>query len=105
MKQTNLDHLNGKPVLQKIVKKVLPILKEAGVKRASIFGSFVRGENKRGSDVDFLIDTPKNMGLFDFVGLQIKMEEALKKKVDLGDYSALKKQIRNQVLSEQVRIL
>lgn len=100
-----LDRLKDKPVLQKIAQKAVPILKEAGVSRASLFGSYVRGDNKRGSDVDFLIDTPKGMGLFDFVGLQIKLAAALKKKVDLGDYSTLKPRIRNQVLNEQVRIL
>jgi uncharacterized protein len=105
MKRTKLTNLIDKPALQEIAHKAIPILKEAGVKHASIFGSFVRGDNKKGSDVDFLIDTPRGMSLFEFAGLQIKLAKALRKKVDMGDYSALKPRIKHQVLNEQVRIL
>ena len=88
-----------------IKDKVVPILKEAGVTRSSIFGSYVRGETKKGSDIDILIDAPKGMGLFDFVGLQQELEKVLGKKVDLGEYSTIKPRIKNQILSQQVRIL
>ena len=105
MKQTELYDLSDKPVLKKIAQKALPILKGAGVKRASIFGSFVRGEDKRNSDVDFLIDTPKGMGMFDFVGLKLDLENALQKKVDLVDYEYIKPRIRDQILNEQIQII
>jgi len=45
------------------------------------------------------------MGLFDFVGLQQELEKVLGKKVDLGEYSTIKPRIKNQILSQQVRIL
>ena len=91
--------------LEQIKKKAVPILKQAGVTRSSIFGSYVRGEEKEMSDVDILIDAPEGMSLFGFVGLQQQLEEALGKKVDLGEYSTLKPRIKNQVLSQQIRIL
>lgn len=106
MKQTNLDHLKDKPVLQKIAQKVIPILKEAGVTKSSIFGSFVRGDNKKGSDVDILVEVPRGTGLFEFINLQIKLEKALKKKVDLGTYKSIRHPIlRKSILSEHVPIL
>ena len=37
-------------------RRVLPILKRHSIKRASIFGSFARGDAKSNSDVDFLIE-------------------------------------------------
>ena len=88
-----------------IKKMAVPILKEAGVKRSSLFGSVVRGEVKRGSDIDILVEPPKGMGLFSFVELQQRLEKAIGRKVDLGEYSTLKPRIRNEVLSQQIRIL
>lgn len=91
--------------LENIKKKALPILREAGVTRSSIFGSYVRGEAKEDSDVDILVDFPRGKGLFEFVGLQQKLEEVLGKKVDLGEYGTLKPRIKDNVLSQQIRIL
>ena len=38
-----------------IKKKAVPILKKSGVVRSAVFGSVARGEAKKKSDVDFLI--------------------------------------------------
>ena len=91
--------------LEEIKKKALPILKEAGVTRSSIFGSYVRGEAGEDSDIDILVDFPRGKGLFEFIGLQQELEEVLGKKVDLGEYNTLKPRIKDSVLSQQVRII
>ncbi len=88
-----------------IKKKVLPILKEAGVIRSSLFGSVVRGEAKKSSDIDILIEPPKGMGLFEFIDLQHKLEDALKRKVDLGEYSTIKPRLHDNILNSAVQIL
>lgn len=91
--------------LEEIKKKALPILKAAGVTRSSVFGSYVRGENKEDSDIDILVDFPRGKSLFEFIGLQQELEEVLGKKVDLGEYNTLKPRIKDKVLSQQVRII
>lgn len=91
--------------VEQIKKKALPILKKAGITRSSIFGSYVRGEAKVTSDIDILVDAPEGMTLFDFVGLQQELERVLGKKVDLGEFSTLKPRIKDNVLSQQVRII
>lgn len=91
--------------LRDIKSKVTPILKEAGVTRSSLFGSYVRGDNREDSDIDMLVEFPKGKSLFDFVGLQLKLEDALHKKVDLVTYNGLKPRLRERILSEQVHIL
>lgn len=91
--------------LDEIKDKALPVLKEAGVTRSSIFGSYVRGENRDDSDIDMLVELPKGMSLFDFIDLQLKLEEVLKKKVDLGEYSTIKPQIRENILQSSIQIL
>lgn len=94
-----------KTTLNRIKNKALPILKEAGVTRSSIFGSYVRGDNKKDSDIDILVDFPRGKGLFEFVGLQFKLEDALEKKVDLVEYESLHPLLKERILTEQVQIL
>ena len=91
--------------LARIKQKVLPILKEAGVTRSSLFGSYVRGEQKKDSDIDILVDFPRGKGLFEFAGLQFQLEDALKKKVDLVEYESLHPLLKERILAEQIQIL
>jgi predicted nucleotidyltransferase len=91
--------------VQIIKKKIIPILKRYGVKRAAIFGSFVRGKAKKNSDIDILVEIEKDISLLDFVGLKLEIEEALGRKVDLVEYSTLKPFIRERALKEQLLIL
>lgn len=94
-----------KTSLDEIKKKAIPILKKAGVTRSSIFGSYVRGEEKEGSDIDFLVELPSDKSLFDFVDLKQKLEDALDKKVDLVEYIMIKSRIKDSILKEQIPIL
>lgn len=91
--------------IDQIKEKVLPILKEVGITRSSIFGSFAAGENTKDSDIDILIEPPESMTLFGFAGLKLELEEALGREVDLVEYSAIKPRIKQQLLSTQVPIL
>ncbi|MBI1968451.1 nucleotidyltransferase family protein [Candidatus Woesearchaeota archaeon] len=91
--------------LQKITKVVAPILRKRGVIKAGIFGSYARGEQKKKSDVDLLVETKKSMSLFDFVGLKLALENLLKKKIDLVEYKAIKPLIKRGILKEEVRVL
>ena len=94
-----------KASLEEIRKKAVPVLREAGVTRSSIFGSYVRGEEKEDSDVDMLVEVPRGTGLFAFVRLQHKLEGALGRKVDLVTYKALHPLLRDRILKEHVPIL
>lgn len=94
-----------KSKLEDIKVKALPILKQAGVTRSSLFGSYTRGEEKEGSDIDILVDLPRGTSLFDLVDLQTKLEKALGKKTDVVTYKSLHPLLKDRILSEQVRIL
>lgn len=72
--------------IEGIRDKIVPILKRHGIKKSGIFGSVVRGEAGRGSDVDLLIEIKKeHVSLLDFVRLELELEEAIGRKVDLGE--------------------
>lgn len=91
--------------LNKIKNKALPILKNAGVIRSALFGSYASGKNRKNSDVDLLVDLPRGISLFDLADLQNKLEKALKNKVDLVTYNSLHPLLRNKILEEQIAIL
>ena len=91
--------------IDKIRQKVLPILKQHNVKKAGLFGSAVRGEMKKGSDIDIVVEIKDNISLLDFIGIKMEMEHALGKSVDLVEYSALKPALRKSILGEEVSII
>ena len=91
--------------IDEIKGKIIPILKKHGVTKAGIFGSIVRGQATESSDIDVLVEIKSNMSLLDFVGLQLELQDALGKKVDLGEYCTIKPIIKDQILSEEVPIL
>lgn len=89
----------------KTVKKtIIPILKKHHVKRASLFGSLVRDEMKQGSDIDILVELPKDYSLFDFIQVKLDLEDKIKQKVDLVEYASVKPILRKSIFSEQIPI-
>ncbi len=91
--------------IEEIKRKILPILQRYGVKRAGLFGSYVRKEMREDSDIDILVEIEKDISLLDFVGLKLEIEGALGKKVDLVEYGTIKPLLRERILNEQVAIL
>ena len=81
------------------------ILKSILLSKAGIFGSYASNSYNENSDVDVLIELSKNISILDFVGIQFELEEILKKKVDLVEYSCIKPIIRGDILKQEVRIL
>ncbi|HHT9121039.1 MAG TPA: nucleotidyltransferase family protein [Candidatus Hypogeohydataceae bacterium YC41] len=67
-----------------------------------LFGSYARGEQKDGSDVDILVNFFEGATLFDFVGLANFLEEKLKLKVDIVPIDTVRKEIKDQVLKDAV---
>lgn len=88
-----------------IKKKIRPILKRSDVRRAGVFGSIARGEAKKSSDIDILVEFEKGKSLFDLVALEIKLEKALRRKVDLLTYKSIHPLLRNRILKEEISIL
>lgn len=92
--------------LEKIKEKSIWILKENGVKRASIFGSFARGEEKEGSDIDFLIEFEGNeKSLIDLIKLKEELEDELGMEVDILTYMSIHPLLKSRILKEQKVIL
>ena len=78
------------------------IFSQYGVKKAAVFGSYARGDNKDDSDIDILVQLGKSMSLFDFVGLKLDLEDKLGTKVDLVQYKTIKPSIKDYILKDEV---
>lgn len=91
--------------IDEIKEKAVPVLKEAGVLRSSVFGSYVRGEAREDSDIDMLVELPHEKSLLDLVRLQRKLAELLGKPVDLLTYNSIHPLIKNYVQKDEHAIL
>jgi len=90
---------------KEIKHKILPILKKYDVTKAALFGSIVRGEVTKKSDIDLLVEFRGQKSLLDLAGLKIELEELLGKKVDVLTYNSLYPLLKKRILSEQEAIL
>jgi len=89
--------------IEKIKRKIIPTLKKYKIKGAGIFGSYVRGEQKKRSDIDILVDFNDN--LLTLVGIEREVKKVLKTKVDLLTYKGINPLLKKQILKEEVRII
>ena len=91
--------------LEEIKVKTIPVLRRYDVKKAAIFGSFVKGEEKEDSDIDILVEFKGEKSLLDLSGLKIELEEVLKRKVNVLTYNSLQPLLKDKILQEQKVIL
>ncbi|MGB2842307.1 MAG: nucleotidyltransferase family protein [Halobacteriota archaeon] len=68
---------------KKLFKKIVSILMRYGAKKIAIFGSYARGEESPGSDVDILVEFLERRSLLDLVGIEQELSDALGVKADL----------------------
>lgn len=91
--------------LKNKIEVLKPALRERfKVETIGIFGSYVRGEQKRKSDVDILVEFSETPSLFEFVELEDFLSQKLGIKVDLVMKDALKPRIKDSILSEAVYV-
>ncbi|MCL4362745.1 nucleotidyltransferase family protein, partial [Candidatus Parvarchaeota archaeon] len=89
--------------LEEVKRLAIPVLKEHGIRKAAVFGSFARGDFDDKSDVDFLIEPPDGkFSLLDLAGVKVDLEEVLGRKVDLVLYRSIYEPIKGRILKEQI---
>ena len=70
-------------VKDELIKEITSFLQGYGARKIAIFGSYARGEGKRGSDIDVLVEFSERKSLLEFVGIERQLSELLGVKVDL----------------------
>ena len=66
-----------------------------------VFGSYARGEQREDSDIDILVEFEKGYKTFDnYMELKFFLEEILTSKIDLVIKTAIRDEIKQNILSE-----
>jgi predicted nucleotidyltransferase len=74
--------------------------------KVGIFGSFARGDNKKGSDIDILVEFKEAPSLLTLIKLENDLSDILGVKVDLVTTGALKnKRIKKSIKKDLISIL
>jgi predicted nucleotidyltransferase len=74
--------------------------------KVGIFGSFARGDNKKGSDIDILVEFKEAPSLLTLIKLENDLSEILGVNVDLVTTGALKnKRIKKSIKKDLINIL
>ena len=100
--------MKNKTTLTEIIdilkKHAKELKKRYGIKKMGVFGSYLRGEAKEGSDVDILVEFEQDVGigLLKFVEIENHLSDLLGVKVDLVEKSALKPRIGKHILKEVI---
>lgn len=69
-----------------------------------VFGSVARGTATSASDLDLLVNFAEKTSLFDAIGFQQELEDALHRKVDVVDENGMSKHLRESILAGAVSL-
>ena len=92
--------------IKKILSQHKKILQtKFNVKEMGIFGSYVRNEQKAKSDLDILVEFKEVPSLFQFIELEDYLKDILGVSVDLVRKKALRKELKEIILSETFEVV
>lgn len=83
---------------------LLAAARRHGAQQVRVFGSLARGEENPASDVDLLVDLPRDRTLLDLVAFRREASEILGTPVDVATPDMLKERVRDRVLAEALPI-
>ena len=98
--------------MEKTLQEITEILKghkkeiceKYKVKEIGVFGSFVRGEQRKGSDLDILVEFEETPDVYQLIDLEDYLRKILKKKVDVVRKRAIRPELKSIILKEVVNI-
>jgi len=91
--------------IRKKLKDSEKLLKsDFAVKKIGVFGSYSRGEERKNSDIDILVEFFEEPSFFKFLDLENYLTDILQNKVDLVMKNALKPNIGKHILNEVIYV-
>ncbi len=91
--------------IKEILAKHKDELKEKyGVIDLGIFGSYIRGEQKKASDIDILVEFEKAVSLLHIVSLENHLSTILGIKVDVVPKKNIREELKESILKEAITL-
>jgi predicted nucleotidyltransferase len=66
-----------------IFKKLAALLRDRGAIKIAVFGSYIKGKEQPGSDIDVIVEFSQRKSLLDLVEIEREVSDALGIKIDL----------------------
>lgn len=104
MRKAKRTEINAQTAANKLRLELPRLRREYAVLSLGLFGSYVRGEQHRQSDLDVLVEFSKVPGMLKFLDLERDLTKLLGVSVDLVQKEALKPSIGKRILEEVVSI-
>ncbi|AKB74051.1 nucleotidyltransferase [Methanosarcina lacustris Z-7289] len=83
-----------------LFRKIYSFLKKHGAIKVSVFGSYVRGEEKPESDIDVLVEFAERKSLLTLVNIELELSDYLGIKVDLLTEKSISPYLIDGILKE-----
>jgi len=96
--------MNIVTIKQKLKGSERVLKTQFSVKKIGVFGSYSRGEQRKNSDIDILVEFIEEPSFFKFLDLENYLSNLFKIKVDLVMKDTLKPYIGKQILSEVIYV-
>ena len=90
--------------IEDIKKTVAEIAPKYNLKKVTLFGSRARGNFREDSDVDLIVDFPKNTGLLKHVMLQQELEDIFGLSVDVISRGGIKGSLIENEIEKEIEI-
>jgi len=88
-----------------VLRQQIPMLAERySVEKLEIFGSYVRSEQKKDSDLDVLVTFKEDPSLLTYIAIENYLSDLLGIKVDLVMKDSLKPKIGQRILQEAIPV-
>lgn len=81
------------------------LAKAHGAKSIELFGSAARGEDRPGSDLDFLVELEPGRSLLDLIGLAEDLQDALGRKVEAITAAGMKPRVLKEAHRDAVKVV
>lgn len=91
-------------ITQQQIKAIKEITQRFEPSLVGIFGSYARGSQHSGSDIDILIDFDHRVNLLDLVALENELSNRLGVKVDLVTLKSLNQQLKPYIEKDLIEL-
>jgi len=97
-----LENLMDREIRERLGKAKNYLGEKYHLSKIGVFGSYARGDEKPGSDIDILVEFSSTPDLFEFFEIEEYLERVLDRKIDLVREKAIKKQMKDEIMKEVI---